>query len=279
MLLRPYQWVKGAFVLAPLFFSFSFFDSAKVEMALLAMVCFTFAASGCYVLNDVKDAEEDRCHPMKRLRPVASGAVSPASAYIMAGLVFMAAALLLLLLPLPCTFIIAGYIGLQLAYSYHLRTYPIVDVLVIAAGFVLRLLMGGFAISVFVSQWIILTTYLLALFLGFGKRYHEMRLQGEHVKRASLQACNITLMEKLITISCCAALMSYALYTVEVSQKTGVVELVYTLFFVIYGLFSYLRLLYVEREGGEPEKILLKNKAFLLNGVCWMVVTLWLLQS
>ena len=278
MLLRPYQWVKSGFVLAPLFFSFSFFDQAQVEMAILATLCFTFLASGCYVLNDINDAQEDRCHPLKRHRPVANGDVSIASASMLALLVFFIAGFLLLFLPLECTFIILGYLGLQVLYNCYLRLYPIIDVLVVASGFVMRLIMGGFAISVLVSPWIILTTYLLALFLGFGKRYNEMRLQGKNIKRASLHECNIKLIEKLITVSCGAALMSYALYTVEVSQKTGAIGLVYTVFFVIYGLFSYLRLIYVEQEGGEPEKALFKNKAFLMNGVCWILVTLWLLQ-
>ena len=279
-LLRPRQWTKNFFVLAPLFFSISYMETAAWQQYLLAMVCFILAAGAVYVFNDICDVEEDKTHPKQRLRPIASGKVSPIFASIIALICLANTALILTsYLPQKCSIIMFIYLVLQLFYTQKIKHVAIFDVLIIAAGFVLRVLMGAHAIEVPVSPWIIVTVYLLALFLGFGKRHHEFSTAGYADKRQSLKRYNQRLLDQLIGISCVATLMTYTLYTVETARLLGKTELVYTVLFVMIGLFRYLQVLYVDEKGGEPERVLLGDLPFLLNGIIWFGVTIAILAG
>lgn len=278
-LMRPKQWVKNLFVLAPLFFSFQFFYPESWVPAVIAVCCFIQLSAAVYIINDWKDREEDRAHPRKKLRPLAAGTIPVKKALATAAfLLLFAYAAAFLTLPLRCLGIMTGYLLLQCLYSFYLKRQAIADVLVIALGFVLRVLMGAAAIAVPVSPWIILTTYLLALFLGFGKRYHELTVQGYDRRRASLRGYNRPLLDRMISISCGTVLLSYALYTVETARELDRTELVYTVAFVIFGLFRYLQTIYVHKGSGEPELALLKDKVFLVNGLAWFVTTLFVLM-
>ena len=228
-------------------------------------------------MNDMHDAAEDRKHKQKKFRPIASGKIGYAEASVITIILFVISILILFALPITCSVIIGIYVAFQAAYTYYLKKRAIIDVLIIASGFVLRVLMGGYAIDVPMSPWIILTTYLLALFLGFGKRYHELSVDGYADARDSLKQYNKPLLDSLIGISCVSALLSYAIYAVETARLLGKTELVYTVIFVIFGLFRYLQVLYFDKEGGEPEKILLRDKTFFMNGLIWFSTVMCIL--
>ena len=277
-LLRPKQWVKNAFVLAPLFFSLQFDNINRLSLALLACLVFIASSSIIYIINDINDAQEDRKHPRKKHRPIASGHVSVTAALWLLVPLGTIVALGLLLLPVTCTFIICGYVIVNLLYSRILKHIAIIDVLVIASGFVLRLLMGGYAIGVQLSSWIIASTFLLALFIGFGKRHQELSVSGYQDVRESLRGYNLELLNRFITISCTSALLCYTLYTVETGRILGKPSLVYTTVFVVFGLFRYLQRIYLDKEGGEPETIILYDPLFISNGILWLLSVWWVLS-
>jgi 4-hydroxybenzoate polyprenyltransferase len=278
-LMRPTQWVKNLFVLSPIFFSYHFLNLDDWKNTFIAFVCFILSSSAVYVFNDIIDITEDRSHPRKKLRPLAAGKVSPVSAGVFCVMLIIANFILALNLPFAAIITITIYLIMQLAYTLALKRQAIFDVLIIAAGFVLRVVMGGHSINVPISPWIILTTYLLALFLGFGKRYHELSIEGYGNKRKSLKRYNKPLLDRLIGISCVSALLSYAMYTVETARLLNKTEFVYTVVFVIFGLFRYLQVLYIDEKGGEPEKILLHDKIFLGNGIVWFIFTMLILLN
>lgn len=275
-LCRYKQWIKNLFVLAPLFFSFRFLEIESWPAALIAMLSFILLSSTIYILNDIRDREEDRQHPRKKLRPIASGAISVKTATFTAGLLISGVlCIALTMLPLACNIVLLVYGVMQLLYSYKLKEQPVIDVLIIATGFVLRILMGGFAIDVDVSPWIVLTTFLLALFLGFGKRYHELLFHK--ATRKSLQGYNRPLLDRFISISCGATLVCYALYAVETAREIAKTEFVFTVVFVLYGLFRYLNAIYMRKDSGEPEEIIIRDMPFVVNGFLWAVTTLVIL--
>jgi decaprenyl-phosphate phosphoribosyltransferase len=272
-LLRPRQWIKNAFVFAPLCFSARFLQGESWKLTLMAALCFLCVSCAVYILNDLHDIEEDRKHPVKKLRPLASGEVDVMPAILMA-CGFLAIAMYLVTgLPYECALVVLLYVCLNLLYTHVLKHIAIVDIFFVAFCYVLRVLMGGYALQVFISPWIILTTFLLAMFLGFGKRYHEVGFEDYAQVKLNLQHYNRNLLDRLVTISGCAALITYAIYTAE-SGKPG---LVYTVGFVAFGLFRYLQSIYVYNQGGEPETIIFKDRLQLLNLVLWLAVTLWIL--
>jgi len=277
-LLRPKQWIKNAFVFAPLFFAHKFAEIHGWYYTTVAALSFLSISCVVYICNDLGDRAEDRLHPTKSLRPLASGLVSAREALVLACIFAVTASVLLSALPFQCSVIAAIYVGLNVCYTFYLKRIAIVDVFFIAFCYVLRVLMGCYALSVIISPWIILTTFLLALFLGFGKRYHEVGI-AEYVKyKPNLQQYSREFLDRLITICGGATLITYAIYTAEISRQNGKVEIVYTVAFVAFGLFRYLQSVYVFDEGGEPETIILKDRWQLANIALWLLVTLWILS-
>lgn len=280
LLLRPRQWVKNLFVVAPLLFSLQFTNAEAIMQAAIALGGFILLSGAVYAVNDIVDRKADQKHPRKKHRPVASGKVSVPAAMALTAVVLTAGlGIIALWLPGACLSVALVYVTLQFAYSARLKRLAIFDVLVIALGFVLRVMMGAYAIGVPVSAWIILTTFLLALFLGFGKRAHEISLKKSDQMRASLSRYSPALLDRLISISCVSALLSYALYAVETSRALGKTEFVYTVLFVVFGLFRYLQIIYVDHKGGEPEHIVLKDPVFVLNGFAWLALSVWILRG
>ncbi len=277
-LLRPRQWVKNVFILAPLCFAFRFTDIDAIAASVVAVACFMFLSSAVYILNDLLDIDEDRMHPKKKYRPLASGLVSIPSAIIFGFLLLGGAFSLGMLLPIGCLVVMLIYSLLMIAYSLWLKHVAVLDVVVIAAGFVLRVEMGATAIDVVTSPWIILTTFLVSLFLGFGKRYNELSIRNYSKSRHSLRRYNRALLDRLMSISCGATLLCYSLYTVETARLLNKTELVYTVAFVAFGLFRYLQIVYVDGKSGEPERALFRDRLFFVNGIIWFAVTLWLLR-
>ncbi len=276
-LLRPRQWIKNGFVLAPLLFALEINNPDAWRNAVFAVAAFICVSGATYILNDIRDRDSDRKHPKKKLRPIAAGridirtALQAATFLITAGIGFAA------LLPAACIGILLFYFMMNLAYSFHLKRVAILDVLVIAAGFVLRVLMGGMAIDVLISPWILIATFMLALFLCFGKRRRELKEQGDEL-RQSLVYYNEAFLDKLITLSCTSAFLTYAIYSVEMANRTGRNALVFTVVFVAFGLFRYLQHIYVDKGGEEPEQILYRDPMFLGNLLLWLAATLWALR-
>jgi 4-hydroxybenzoate polyprenyltransferase len=276
-LLRPRQWIKNGFVIAPIFFSLLFENIEAWQLTLSAAFAFAFASSAVYILNDWYDRDEDRLHPKKRKRPLAAGQVSIGTALFVAACCAIGSASLLTLLPPECASIIAIYVVLNIFYTLVLKKQALLDVFFIGGCFVLRVLMGCFALSVVISPWIILTTFMLALFLGFGKRYHELGVEGYAEAKQNLQHYSRELLDKLVIICGGSALVSYSIYAAEFASDTGDIAIVYTVGFVAFGLFRYLQSIYVYGKGGEPESIIIRDKWQWVNMILWLSFTLWAL--
>ena len=275
--LRPHQWTKNLTVLAPFFFALG--DRTQsvaptlMVRGLLACALFCLVSSGVYLLNDVKDRNVDRLHPIKRLRPIAAGLVPVPLA--------IGLAVLLLVLGLSGSVwvaprfaaTIAAYILLQAAYSLWLKQVALVDVFVLAIGFVLRALGGGAVVKVAISPWLLLCAFLLALFLALCKRRHEkLLLTGvDAAHRPSLDQYDAKLLDQLIAIVSAATIVSYSIYTLwpDTVHKFGTVLISLTIPFVIFGIFRYLDLVYRKEGGGRPEKILLTDGPTLINLVLY----------
>lgn len=273
-LLRPKQWTKSAFVFAPLFFAGKFSDSYAWYLTVMAALAFLCAAGVVYIINDIQDAEEDRGHPVKKHRPLASGKITVFQALFLACMTAAASVFLVTGLPRGCAAILLLYIALNVVYTRFLKHLAIIDIFFIAFCYVLRVLMGCYAIAVVVSPWIILATFLLALFLGFGKRYHELGFEEYAKSKANLQHYSRELLDRFVIITGSSALMTYAIYAAEVAQRIGKVEIIYTVGFVAFGLFRYLQSIYVYKQGGEPETILLRDKWQIANLALWLLVTM-----
>ncbi len=281
--MRPQQWTKNGVVLAALLFAAGD-RSQQVDWtsvlgnALAAVFLFCLASSAVYLLNDVKDVALDRKHPEKRKRPVASGELAAGTA-ITAATVLLVVALTggWLVAPLLAG-VIAAYLVLQVAYVYFLKRVPLVDMFVIASGFVLRALAGAVAIDVEISPWLLLVTLLLAMFLALCKRRQEVVLvqdAGQEGTRPALAGYSEKMLDQLIAITGAATLVCYALYTQwpETVEKFGSHNLGFTLPFVMFGLFRYINLVYHYQRGERPEEVLLTDKPLLVSVALYGLTT------
>jgi 4-hydroxybenzoate polyprenyltransferase len=274
---RPRQWTKNLFVFAGLIFSQKLFTpDAGRAVAAFAIFC---ALSGViYLLNDVADRERDRAHPRKRLRPIASGALSVPVAVIAA--LVLAAVSLVASAMLGTRFLLAAaaYVVLLALYSVALKHIVLVDVLTVASGFVLRAVAGALAVDVEISGWLLICTILIALFLALGKRRHEyLTLDAEAARhRPVLGEYSAALLDQMIAVVTASTVTAYGLYTMspETVVKFGTEFLPATLPFVLYGIFRYLYLLYRQQLGGNPSELFLSDRALLVNTFLWVLAVL-----
>lgn len=280
-LLRPRQWVKNGFVLAPLLFAGVDAQPARVPEAIAAFVLFCLIASGIYCWNDVLDRVADRAHPTKRNRPVASGAIPVRSAMTVGtGLAAAAIAGGFLLTPVLGA-VLLGYLGLNVLYATHLKSMVILDVFTIASFFVLRLLAGCAAIFVVPSVWLLLCGGLLALYLGFAKRRHELTLLGGDSRhhRSVLQLYDTALLDQMSGILLSVTVVSYIMYTLTspTAERVGSEALSYSTVFVLYGVFRYLWLVHRSQGngGGDPTETLLTDRGLLAAVVLWLAYCGW----
>ena len=285
-LARPYQWVKNSFVLVGLVFGHAWGDAATWQSVGLVFAAFCLASSAVYVFNDIADREADRAHPHKRLRPIAAGEVSVAAAAWLSGLLAAAGLTLALLASLMALAIIAAYLVLNGGYSLGLKHVAILDVFIIAAGFMLRILAGTLGVDIAPSQWLLLCGLMLTVFLGFAKRRAELMTMheagangGDH--RRVLADYSPALLDRMIAVSAGGVIICYALYTVsaETALTHGTGKLVWTLPFVLYGVFRYLWLLHREGGGGDPSRELLRDAHLLGATLGWLGVTLAVLTA
>lgn len=281
--LRPAQWTKNAFVLAPLVFAHRLTDRPSLAAALLAFAAFCCAASAIYLLNDLRDREQDRRHPLKCKRPLAAGSLSPALA-VAAALAFVGVAVLAALRLGPAfASTLLAYLGLNVAYSMGLKNVVILDVMAIAMGFLLRVLAGAAAIRAEVSSWLLLCTIFLALFLAFSKRRHELiLLAGDAAdQRAVLSHYSPTFLDQMINVVTASSVIAYSLYAVapETVAKYHSEKLVYTVPMVLFGVFRYLYLIYQRPGERNPTEAILKDVPFLANVAVWGLAVLWVVYG
>lgn len=281
--LRPRQWTKNAGVYAPLLFARAVFVEGAALRATLAVVAFCLISSGVYVLNDWVDRERDRLHPEKRHRPIAAGLISGRLAAALVALCWVLGGALALWTRMEFAAVAAGYVGLQLFYIFLLKKLVIVDVVAIAIGFVVRVVGGGVAIDVPLSNWLFLCTLLLAVFLGFAKRRHELTsLQAEAAShRANLSDYSLPMLDQMIAAVAATCLVAYGIYTVspETIQHVGSDRMKFTVPFVMYGIFRYLFLIHRRGAGGSPERVLLSDAPFLVNLGLYTAVATWALYG
>lgn len=281
-LIRPQHWIKNVFVLVPMFFGGVLFDLTAIESGLLVFMAFSFIASSIYCYNDIVDADADRHHPVKCRRPIASGEVSVLRGYLLMAVMAVLSAIMVMLLPSPVRMgtavVVAIYYVLNLAYCSKLKQYAVLDVCIVAFGFVLRIVAGGVAEEVALSQWIVLMTFLLTLFLSFAKRRDDVLRMNEtgEAPRHNTIRYNLTFINQAITITASVTLVCYIMYTVspEVEEHFKSQYLYLTSVFVLLGLLRYIQIAVVDKKSGDPVKVALTDRFSQLIVAAWLVTFL-----
>lgn len=285
-LIRPHQWLKNVFVMIPMFFGGSLLDPSDIRASVVTFFAFSFIASSVYCFNDIIDVEADRRHPVKCKRPIASGAISVRSAWALMALMFLLSVGTVCLLDTYSHVINVGlviliYYILNILYCSKLKQYAIVDVCIIAFGFVLRVLAGGFATDIALSKWLVLMTFLLTLFLSFAKRRDDvlrMNETGEPPRKNTIRY-NLTFINQAITITASVTLVCYIMYTVspEVVNRFHSDLLYLTSVFVQLGLLRYIQITVVDKRSGDPTKMMLRDRFTQCVVLLWALTFLVLI--
>lgn len=296
-LLRPHQWLKNLFIFLPIFFDKHLFDLRTDFLLLIVFLSFSLAASAIYCVNDIVDVEADRRHFKKKLRPIASGQISERSAWFLV-IILLSLSLLTLWIPIwggvirltefsnvlfAQASILSVYVVLNFLYSFCLKRIAIIDVFIIAIGFLLRVWIGAITSQTFLSQWIILLTFLLALFLAFAKRRDDV-IQYEKtglVLRRNIVVYNLQFMNQILTILASVIIVSYIMYCTspEVEARLGTDKLYVTTIFVLLGVIRYLQITTVKEESGSPTKVLLKDRCIQGTLILWILSFLIILYA
>lgn len=271
--LRPQQWVKNGFIFAALIFSQSLTRWDRVRQVILAALVFCAISSAAYILNDILDAPEDRHHPTKKLRPIAAGRLSATTAGIVGFLLAIMGLAEAWRLNHGFFAVVVAYLALNALYSTFLKRIALLDVFIVAAGFLFRVIGGGLVIRVAISPWLIVCTTLLALFIALSKRRHELVLLGDRASdhRAILAAYTPYFLDQLIGIVTASTVVSYALYTLspDVQAKFPGKRLEITIPFVLFGIFRYLHLVHHHEKGGNPTRVLFTDPVLLSVVLLW----------
>ncbi|WP_343581201.1 decaprenyl-phosphate phosphoribosyltransferase [Acinetobacter sp.] len=268
-LCRPKQWIKNLFVLAPLLFAGQFTNLNNLAQAFIAMLLFCIASSATYILNDLKDIEKDRLHSVKsKTRPIASGILSPQKAKILMAVLYTLLALAAFFVPIVIAVIIS-YMLLNFFYSNYLKHQPLLDIFIIAIGFVLRIYTGAIAINVTVSSWMFITTLCLALYLASIKRRQELTSHGSTTRKA-LEGYSLNLLNRYAEMSAISALLFYSIFVMSERPK-----LVITIPLVIFGMFRYWYIIDIHNEGESPTDAILSDKQILFTGCLWIIACIY----
>src|SRR5215203_854775 len=266
--MRPRQWTKNLLLYAGIVFAAELHDPERWVQATAAFVAYCLASSAAYIFNDVRDAERDRLHPLKRHRPIASGRVRPERALNVAGILATLAVAVVAPLGWGSLAYMAGFVALQAAYSFGLKNLPLIDVMAIAGLFVIRAAAGAEAVNVRISPWLIVCTALLALFLALAKRRGE--LMSEAGARPVLDGYSLPLVDQLVSVVAACTIVAYSLYTFSAREGSAMMA---TIPFVVFGLFRYLLLMHRETLGEEPERVLLSDVPILATVAAWAVTS------
>ena len=274
-LIRIKQWIKNTFVLAPLLFSLNFVNFELCIKSGLTFLAFSFSASIIYIINDILDRKKDAIHPIKKNRPIANGTISIKQALFIIFVLFIADLVCLYKLPYKVLYTILLYIFMNILYSIKLKHIVLIDIFVIAIGFILRVYAGAYAISVPVSSYIFMTTLFISLFLGFSKRKIELKHSGATTRQV-LKNYSYNMLNQYIIISVALTIMSYALYTLEASviNRFGTHRLIYSIIFVIYGMFRYIYTLDKNKEVEDPTENVLTDKGLIVVCILYIVYIL-----
>jgi 4-hydroxybenzoate polyprenyltransferase len=274
-LLRPSHWAKNLFLYIPLFFAGEIFNLQKVLELFIGFLAFSLIASSIYIINDYKDVEADKIHPVKCKRPIASGAVSKPAALVFFVLCVAIGALLAYYVKPKFAFVVGIYLIINLLYSFGLKNISILDILILSAGFVLRVKAGGVAATVAVSEWLMIMVFLLALFMAIAKRRDDVLIKaqsGQDMRKAS-KGYNMDFMNVMLALVSAVIIVAYLMYTMapETMARFATYRLYYTCLFVIGGLLRYLQITYVENNTGSPTKILYKDRFIQLTILLWVL--------
>ena len=278
---RPHQYTKNLFVFLPAFFAFQL-DSLTVWInGVQAFIAFSLISSSVYTFNDLIDCEDDRKHPLKKNRPIAAGRIGRVSAYAFMFLLLISGLIVGISISLKIIGLLGIYYLLNLAYTLWLKHIPIIDISIISTGFVIRLLVGSLATNVKLSHWIIIITFLLALFLALGKRRHDLLifLNTKNKTRKVIDGYNVKFLDITLAMSATIVIIAYILWAIspEVSDRLNSENIYLTSIFVLLGLFRYLQLALVLENGGNPSETLLNDKFIQLILVIWLLSFIWLL--
>ena len=278
-LTRPKQWIKNFFVFVPMFFGGELFDVRSIWLTTATFLAFSLVASSVYCYNDIVDVDADRRHPVKCRRPIASGAISIRMGYMLMAMTLVLGVAVMLVLPpevkSQVMAVIMFYYVLNLSYCSKLKQYAILDVCVVAFGFVLRILAGGFACELALSNWIVIMTFLLTLFMSFAKRRDDVLRMNEtgEAPRKNTVRYNLTFINQAITITASVTLVCYIMYCVspEVVERFQTPYLYLTFVFVLLGLLRYIQIAVVDKQSGDPTKIILRDHFSQVIVVAWVV--------
>jgi 4-hydroxybenzoate polyprenyltransferase len=285
-LLRPKDWAKNLFLYIPLFFGGEIFNVQKLLDITLGFIAFSFVASSIYIINDYRDREDDRKHPVKCKRPLAAGTVSPAAAIVLCVLLLLVGFGLSWWIRDKFLFVIGIYFLVNLGYSLGLKSIAILDIILLAIGFVLRIKGGSVISYVPLSEWIVIMVFLLAVFMALGKRRDDvlLKLSSGTDMRRSIKGYNLELLNTLLALVCAVIVVAYLMYTMDPKTVShmGTTRLYYTCIFVFAGIFRYLSLIYISTDSGSPTKILYKDRFIQITLVLWIasyIVLLYVLKD
>ena len=273
-LLRPKDWAKNLFLFIPLFFAGKISDVEKLEEIFWGFLSFCCIASSVYILNDYRDIEDDRKHPVKNKRPMASGAISKSMGLIICLLLTIIGFGLAWWIRDKFFFVLAIYFVMNLAYSFGLKAIPILDIIIVAVGFVLRTKGGSVISKIPLSEWAIIMVFLLALFMVIGKRRDDvlLKLNSGTDMRRSIKGYNLELLNVLLSLVCSVIIVSYFMYTMseQVQRQLGAYRLYYTCLFVVAGIMRYLQIIFVSADSASPTKILYKDRFIQITLLLWI---------
>jgi 4-hydroxybenzoate polyprenyltransferase len=273
-LLRPKDWAKNLFLFIPLFFSGELFDWPIYPRLILGFVSFCCIASSIYIINDYRDIEDDKKHPDKSKRPLASGAVSKGTSIVLCILLILAGFGLAYFIREKFLFILSIYFFLNLAYSFGLKNIPILDIVILAIGFVLRIKGGAVILHIGVSEWLNIMVFLLALFMAIGKRRDDvlLKLSSGTDMRMAIKGYNLEFLNVVLSLVCAVIVVAYFMYTMspEVLKRLGTYRLYYTCLFVLVGILRYLQIIFVQSASGSPTKILYKDRFIQISLLLWI---------
>ena len=279
--MRPHQYIKNLFIFLPLFFALKITDTELLSNAFLAFIAFSLTASAIYTLNDYHDIEEDKQHPKKKKRPLASGAITKLEAIFIMIVLFFAGFALMASFSLNAIAILSVYIIINILYSFYLKHVAILDVTIIAIGFVLRLVIGSVVTGIVLSMWIVIMTFLLALFMALAKRRDDVLIYLDTGKkmRKVIDGYNLQFLDTAMAIMASVVIVAYTIFTTsaEVVKRFHSEYLYLTALFVILGIMRYLQITFIMEDSGSPTKIVLKDRFLQLIIISWLVAFIWIL--
>jgi 4-hydroxybenzoate polyprenyltransferase len=274
-LIRPHQYLKNLIIFSPLVFSVKITDPVLLLKTVIAFISFSLIASSIYIFNDIKDLEEDKKHPVKSKRPIAAGKIKIFNGLILMGILFLAGCSIAYYLNIHLLLIILIYFTINIFYSLGLKHFSIIDLLIISTGFVLRVFAGSAVANVETTNWIIIMTFLLAMFLGLAKRRDDVMLANTGTKtRKNIDGYNLIFIDSSMVIMASIVIVAYILYTIspEITHKFNSNYLYLTTIFVIAGIIRYMQITFVEKNSGSPTKILIQDRFLQITIILWLTL-------